>query len=230
MAGTMLHDINNHLSVIRLTADSELRDPPAEPDRVEAWNEVMQVLVRVQALTEAVRRFARKTAAKRVPVDVHDVISDAFLLLGKLFMEKRVRVAREESAARSTVAGDQVELVQVLVNLVRNAVDAMEGGGRLEVRTRNESGAVMVDVTDEGCGIPAENLPRVFEAFFTTKPEDRGTGLGLAVCRRVVEAHGGTLGVRSVAGKGSTFTVTLPLLGPTTAEEHHLTLDPAPAR
>jgi signal transduction histidine kinase len=108
------------------------------------------------------------------------------------------------------VAADEAQLRQALLNLVRNAADAMSTGGALTVATRRSAdGAVEVSVKDTGAGIPAENLDRIFEPFFSTK--DGGTGLGLALTQQIVEEHGGRIEVDSTPGRGTTFTLRLPV-------------------
>ena len=110
------------------------------------------------------------------------------------------------------VMADVGQLRQLLLNLVRNAREAMRGGGHLRVSTRGGEGAVEIQVKDTGPGIPSERLQRIFDPFFTTK--ERGTGLGLAIVHRIVEAHSGHLSVRSQVGRGTTFRVVLPIAAP----------------
>jgi signal transduction histidine kinase len=97
-----------------------------------------------------------------------------------------------------------------VIALATNAVDAMPFGGMLKISARNEGNHVLVEVSDNGIGIPSENLARIFEPFFTTKELGRGTGLGLAVCYGILTEHGGSLDVQSTVGVGTTFTISLP--------------------
>ncbi len=108
------------------------------------------------------------------------------------------------------VTADFNQVVQVIINLVVNAVDAMSEGGRLTIRSSGENGWVRVAVQDTGSGIMPENMKKLFTPFFTTKDEVKGVGLGLAVSYGIVERHGGRIEVESEVGKGSTFTVILP--------------------
>jgi signal transduction histidine kinase len=120
-----------------------------------------------------------------------------------------VTIDYRHSAPGLTLLGDPQRLKQVLLNLCRNAIEAMPAGGLLTLRARCQDGEVVLEVSDTGVGIPADALERVFEPFYTTK--EAGTGLGLAVCRRIVEAHGGRLSVRSQPDRGTTIQVHLPL-------------------
>jgi two-component system NtrC family sensor kinase len=121
--------------------------------------------------------------------------------------------------------GDEVQLRQVLVNLVWNAIQALEGsGGRVEVATSEADGGrtLVVDVSDDGPGVPEDRRERIFDAFFTTKPAGRGTGLGLPISRRIVESHGGTLVLASCGPGRTTFRARLP--------RRAMVVDRAPAR
>ncbi|MCS7086938.1 MAG: ATP-binding protein, partial [Bacteroidia bacterium] len=103
------------------------------------------------------------------------------------------------------------QLNHVWTNLIHNSIQAMDGKGRIDIETRRENGQVVVSITDNGPGIPPEIQPRIFEAFFTTKRQGEGSGLGLDICRKIVERHKGTIGFESVPGK-TTFTVRIPIV------------------
>jgi signal transduction histidine kinase len=126
-----------------------------------------------------------------------------------------VEVARVVDGSVPLLPGDRDQLTQVFINLIGNAIDAMPDGGLLTIETGlhgvNGYRWARIDVTDTGPGIPATLLPHVFEPFYTTKPEGAGTGLGLPISRRIVEAHGGTLEAESVPGRGTRMSVRLPL-------------------
>jgi two-component system nitrogen regulation sensor histidine kinase NtrY len=119
-----------------------------------------------------------------------------------------VEVAREVEPGLPPVLADRDQVLQVLLNLVRNALDAMPSGGTLRLAARRAGAGVAFAVSDTGPGVPPADLPRVFEPYFTTK--EGGTGLGLAIARRIAEEHGGSLEVESEPGRGATFTLTLP--------------------
>ncbi len=118
----------------------------------------------------------------------------------------------ETCADVSAVSGDSGQLQQAIIALATNAVDAMPNGGVLKISCRKEGGNVLVEVSDTGVGIPAENIAKIFEPFFTTKEVGRGTGLGLAVCYGILTEHGGSLDVQSTVGVGTTFTIAIPAI------------------
>jgi signal transduction histidine kinase len=109
---------------------------------------------------------------------------------------------------------DAQQIEQVLINLIQNAVQAMPAGGQLAIAVRSSAPWIEIEVRDSGVGIPAKNLGRIFDPFFTTKPPGEGTGLGLSVSYGIIAQHQGAIDVRSEVGRGSAFTVRLPLVGP----------------
>ena len=131
-------------------------------------------------------------------------------LVGHQAKVKMIEVVREESPSLSLVVADFNQLVQVFINLMINAIQAMNEGCKLTIRTSQDGDWVRVSVHDTGCGIPPENMDKLFTPFFTTRDEVKGVGLGLAISYGIVERHGGRIEVQSEVGKGSTFTVVLP--------------------
>jgi signal transduction histidine kinase len=160
-------------------------------------------------------RFAVPKRTAQGNVNVHLLLDHSLRLLEHQMNGRMIVLRRDYRALPEIVGGDDSQLQQVFMNLLLNAIDAMGGnGGELTVRTEtadHPAGVrrLNISICDTGLGIPAENVERVFEAFFTTKKN--GTGLGLAICRRVVQEHQGELTVRSEAGKGATFIISLPV-------------------
>jgi two-component system NtrC family sensor kinase len=127
---------------------------------------------------------------------------------------KRVAVTWRVDATLGELVTDPGLLRQIVVNLVANALDAVDKNGRIEIAARPIGDDVLISVRDTGHGIPPDDLRRIFEPFYTTKGRGKGTGLGLAICRQLTAALGGAISVESAPGKGSTFTVRLPMQGP----------------
>ncbi len=214
LASSLSHELNQPLAAIvhysgAATAISERHDGPHELRSV--LDGIAQQAERAGAIVQRVREFARPSAPRRAAVDVGEVLRDALLLV---VPEARVAgVELETDVARPvpSISGDAIQIQQVLVNLLLNAIEASPPGGRVEVRVRAAAGRVELEVADEGVGISPEESARVFEAFYTTKPE--GLGLGLAVSRDIVEALGGEI-VHEPGRQGSRFRVSLPEHGP----------------
>jgi signal transduction histidine kinase len=179
---------------------------------VEELSEVTRTACeRITGIVRELRTFARLDEADRKTVDLHEGLESTFLLVNHL-LKGRIDL-RKDFGSLPPVECHPNQLNQVFMNLIVNACQAMESGGQLTVRTRHDprSGRVMVQVKDTGHGIKPENMSRIFDPGFTTKGVGTGTGLGLAICYQIVEAHGGEITVDSAVGKGTTFTIALPV-------------------
>jgi PAS domain S-box-containing protein len=225
LAGGIAHDFNNVLTGILGYGSMLLDLTPKGDARREAAEEVVHAARRASTLTRGLLAFSRKTKAELRPVDLNEVIRGVEKMLQRIIGED-VIVHAELSPGQLVVNADAGQLEQVLVNLATNARDAMPAGGRLTIATTCvELDAPLpvpngpplggrcarIDVTDTGCGMDTETLGRVWEPFFTTKQEGRGTGLGLPIVRGIVQQHGGSLTLESRPGVGTSFHILLPL-------------------
>jgi two-component system, NtrC family, sensor kinase len=222
------HEINNPLSYIlaNLNFVAEVLAAPAcggEPppdlrlpsaDVVElnaALREVSLGAERVQRIVRDLRVFSRSEEAPLGPVDLAQII-DASLRLARAELTERIAVVRDVHPTR--VLGDESRLGQVVLNVLLNAAQAIVAdlprAGRIEIVSRREGPTVRLEIVDNGVGISRENLARVFQPFFTTKPIGVGTGLGLPICQRIVTSLGGRLTLASELGAGTTVTIELP--------------------
>jgi signal transduction histidine kinase len=161
-----------------------------------------------------VRALAKKTEIEQVPLDVNDVVREVVALVQRELASHRVSLRMELAPALPLILGDRVQLQQVMINLVMNGIEAMQSVTdrlrELVIRSRrDETRRLLVSVTDGGVGIAKEDAERLFDAFFTTKPS--GMGMGLSICRSIVEGHGGRLSVSGNEGPGATFQFTLPV-------------------
>jgi signal transduction histidine kinase len=172
----------------------------------EATGAVSDEVRRLKRIVDEFSRFARLPAPEKAPVAPEELVVAVLALFPE--PPPGVTLAREVEPGLPPVLADRDQVLQVLLNLVRNALDAMPGGGPLRLRAARTPAGVAFSVTDAGAGIAPEDLPRVFEPYFTTKAG--GTGLGLAIAQRIAEEHGGRLEAASRPGHGATFTLTLP--------------------
>ena len=164
---------------------------------------------RIASLVEAVRSIARQERAEAADIDVHEQLRSALGVLDHKL--KNVRVAQNFSSESGHVRGYPSELAQVWVNLLDNAADAVNGGGEIAIQTRRDDNQTVVEIIDNGPGIPPENLSHIFEPFFTTKGVGSGKGLGLTISQGIVgDRHGGEIEVESKAGE-TRFIVRLPV-------------------
>ncbi len=224
LAGGVAHDFNNILAVIM--GYSELTMERLGPDHVLKNNLEMIRSAAGQAagLTRQLLIFSRKQAVQPVVLDLNDVVNDLDKMLRRL-IDENIELTVVPGKQIGRIKADSGYVGQVLMNLVVNARDAMPNGGKLTIATdnvaldenyaRTHPGAipgdyVMLSVSDTGTGMTDEVKARLFEAFFTTKPKGKGTGLGLATCQSIVQQSGGHIGVDSEVGKGTTFEIYFP--------------------
>jgi signal transduction histidine kinase len=214
LASSIAHEFNNILTTIINSAKLGMRNPdPAEKQL--AFERVARAGQRAAAIASGMLGFARKSSTHRQQCDVARLVEEVLVLTEKDLGKHRVQVEVRFSA-RPVVWAVPGQIEQILVNLVINARQSMPNGGRLRIEVREDPAADLaeVKVSDTGVGIPPDQLRQIFEPFFTTKQPDEygrgGTGLGLSVCRQIIEHHHGRIRVESVVGKGSTFTVKLP--------------------
>jgi len=207
-AASLAHEVKNPLAAVKGFLQLALADEDGVPKYAGV---ALRELDRAIGLLEDFSLFScapRITPDREVSVD--GLLSEAALLArGLVAGGPPVVIDYEDSGSEAKVLADPKRLKQVILNLCRNAVDAMPHGGRLSLRAKTDNGEVIIEVSDTGCGIPPSELGRIFEPFYTTK--EAGTGLGLPVCRRIVEAHGGRITVESQPGRGTTLRVHLPL-------------------
>jgi PAS domain S-box-containing protein len=219
LAASIAHEVNQPLCAIVSNAASAQRMLgrgwlDAEAVR-EALQDISQDARRASAVIAHIRASLQKGPAPRAPVDVNDLLREGAGLARGRVARAGLAVKLDLAAQLPPVLGDRVQLQQVVLNLLSNAADATEGAGegRRELVVRSAAdgaGRVSVAVQDAGTGIAPEDVERVFDALFTTKAG--GMGMGLAICRSIVEAHGGEITARPNAGPGATFQLTLPAL------------------
>lgn len=215
LAGSIVHELNNALTPILNYAKLGLRNPDPEFHR-KAFEKILEGAQRATAIATGVLGLARPHADRRDPADLVRLVEDILLITAKDLQKHRVRVEfRAEGRPHARVNPAQIQ--QVLLNLVINARQAMPDGGLLTITIGHDPTGRLAElrVSDTGVGIPPEALPHIFEPFFTTKvgPDANGlggTGLGLPVCRDIIEAHKGRLRVESRPGQGASFTLRLP--------------------
>ena len=214
LASSIAHEFNNILTTIINSAKLGSRNPDLAEKQL-AFDRIVKAGQRAAAIASGMLGFARKSGTHRQNCDIARLVEEVLILTEKDLSKNRVQVETKFHARPvAWVVPGQIE--QILVNLVLNARQSMPNGGwlRIEVRDSAEPDTVEIKVADTGTGIAPEQLRLIFEPFYTTKQPDEygrgGTGLGLSVCRQIIEQHHGRIRVESVVGKGSTFTVKLP--------------------
>jgi PAS domain S-box-containing protein len=220
LSGSLAHELNQPLTAILSNAQAAQRFLARNPPELDALSAILSDIVkndrRAGDVIQRLRSLLRKEEAERQPLALNDLVIESLQLIRSDLLNRQVSVQTELAPSLPTVSGDRVQLQQVLLNYVINGCDAMDGQAvsrLLLVRTRaSDGGGIEVAVTDRGTGIPPDDIERIFEPFMTTKP--RGMGLGLAICRTIVEAHGGKVWAsNNNAERGATLHFALPANG-----------------
>jgi len=220
LAAGVAHEINNPLGGILTFATLVLEElPPDSPLRPDV-EEIVRQADRCRRIVQELLEFSRQREARMAPHSVNEIVRRTLGMLEKQASFQNIQVVRELDPSEPVAIADDSQLQQVFINIILNAVDAMQERGTLAVTTGHDDASqeVFVRFTDNGCGIPPEIREAIFDPFFTTKAPGRGTGLGLAVASRIVEAHRGRIEVESEVGQGTIFTVVLPLAAKPEAE------------
>jgi PAS domain S-box-containing protein len=214
LAASLAHEIKQPIAGVALNAETCLqwirREPPGLAQAGEALSRILNDAKRATSIVDRNRSLYSRGAPRREPLDLNEVIREMVVMLRDAASRHGIVIRSALDPALPTTTADRVQLQQVLMNLMLNGIEAMqEGRGDLSVASRRtEDSQLMVSVSDCGIGFPGESLERIFEAFFTTKPE--GTGMGLSISRRIIESHGGRLWATANSGPGATFWFTLP--------------------
>ncbi len=216
LVSTTTHEFNNVLMTILNYAKMGVRHKDAAT-RDKCFEKILASANRAATITNTVLGMARNRSASQEATDLVKLVDNTLLLLEREMNKYRVVVEKSyQQIPLALVNGNQIQ--QVLLNLLINARQAMPSGGRLWIKLLYDAENNMVDmvIRDNGCGIPADKLPRIFESFYTTKsgPDASGkggTGLGLSMCRDIIESHHGRIRVDSTVGKGTAFTLKLPV-------------------
>jgi signal transduction histidine kinase len=210
LAAGVAHEVNNPLASISSLIQMLQRRENLDPETKEKLKLISTQITRITQVTRDMMDFARARPAAKSPLDINAVLARSLRLASfdKAFQHLRLKTDLKKDLPRVFADGDQLE--QVFLNLLLNARDAMPDGGELSVRTLQNNGSVAVEITDTGVGIEEENLKKIFDPFFSTKPTGEGTGLGLAVCYGIVTAHNGKIEAASNKTGGTSFLITLP--------------------
>lgn len=216
LSASVTHELNTPLAVLHGSIE-KLLETVADPAAQERLKRMRRVTERLRQISGSLLDFARARAPRREPVPLRGVVEESWALVSIDDKAASVRFSNDLPPDQ-LVSGDSDRLLQVFVNLLRNALEAVRPGGDIAVRSRLESGDggswVAISVEDNGPGIPPDVLPHIFEAFVTSRLDARGTGLGLAVAGGIVEQHGGRIEAHNRPGGGARLEVLLPAAAP----------------
>jgi len=211
-AAQIAHDLKNPLYCIREFA--QFIEEELDPSRIKEYSqEILKADTYLTSIVEGLTAYTRFSCSDPESVQLADLLDQAVKMARFATISHEVEIVREYQPIPSMQA-DPAELLQVFVNLITNAVQSMDGQGRLTLTIQREVAAILVSIKDTGPGIPAASLPKLFTPFFTTKERGVGTGLGLSIVRTLVDKYGGDIRVESEEGKGATFQIRFPLPSP----------------
>lgn len=216
LAASLAHEVGTPLNIISGQAEFVLKALPAGDPRRENLDGIVAQIERISRIISSLLDTVRPQGLQLEATQPAGLVDQVFPLLRHTARQKGVALIRDIPGELPAIQADPAQLQQVLINLVLNALDATLAGGRITISAatcrRGDRDGVAITVADNGTGISPTLLPRIFDAFLTTKPRGKGTGLGLAICRDIVRAHDGEITAESTVGAGSTFTVWLPLV------------------
>ncbi|NMC69996.1 MAG: 4Fe-4S dicluster domain-containing protein [Myxococcales bacterium] len=218
LSAGVAHEINNPLGVVLLYSHILAKQLPEGDPRRSDIDVIVREATRCRNIVRGLLDFARQSRVQKTPTDTAQLFQEVAGILQPRLEGRPVRFVMEVEPGLPVMLVDATQIKQMLVNLLENGLDAIQGAGELRLCARciQDGRTLEIKVTDSGCGIPAENLPKLFTPFFTTKEAGKGTGLGLAIAYGVVKMHCGDITADSEVGRGTTFRITLPIEQPVT--------------
>jgi len=203
------HEIKNPLAIIGGFARQLQKTPGLDDKGQHKLDIIVEEVSRLEGMIAEMRDFVKRPTAHKEPGDVEALLDEVVDLYEDTLKEQNITLKREKTPETPTLSFDRQQIHQVLLNLFKNALEAMPRGGELTLATRVKGPNLEVSISDTGQGMTPEVKANIFQPYFTTK--EKGTGLGLAICQNIIEEHGGCLIADSVPGQGSTFTIQIPI-------------------
>lgn len=214
LASSIAHEIKNPL--ISIQGFARRIGTTEDRDKLEKYAKfIEQEADRLSQVLTKLLGFSRMDEPKKDLLDMNEIVDDTVMFMEHhLTRFKNVELSIEKNSSLPMVSVDKIHVQQTMVNIILNAAQAMPEGGQIRIRTGANDQYVFIAISDTGMGIKEEDLENIFEPFFTTKEKEQGTGLGLSLCKRLIEANAGKIEVDSKVGKGTTFTIMIPISPP----------------
>jgi two-component system NtrC family sensor kinase len=211
LTSQIAHELNNPIYGIMNTLELLKTEIPPESKRRKILELSLSETQRLAEMLRNMLSFSKPEEERRRPIKMNELIEGILLVMEKQMKESNIKVETAFDDDIPEIMASTNQMRQVLLNILKNAKEAMPKGGVLTVWTNREDHHVLIHIQDTGMGIPEEIRDKIFEAFFTTKQKVKGVGLGLSVCYGIIKDHGGEIRVESEEGKGTTFTIRLPI-------------------
>ena len=214
LAAGVAHEINNPLSGILIDSSLILEEMDESSPMRKQIEDIIADTNRCKEIVKNLLAYSRQTEFKKEIFNINGVIEQAFSFLREHALLQNININKEFASSMLMCEGDNNQLIQVFTNMIINATQAMNGKGNITVRASKDKakGKIYIEISDTGCGIPEENIPKIFDSFFTTKEEGKGTGLGLSTVHGIIEKHRGAIKVKETGPEGTTFLIELPLI------------------
>ncbi len=218
LASSIAHEINNPLAVIAekagwmedLLSEGDIKNDPNYSELFKATQDIKKHVDRGKKITHRLLGFVRRKEIEYKEIDVNLILGETVYFLERETRFRNINIISEYQAHLPKIFSDEAQLQQVFINILNNAIDAIDKNGTIYISTTSQNRGVLVSITDTGPGIPKEVSERIFDPFYTTKPVGKGTGLGLSTSYDIVKRLGGRMTVESQVGKGTTFHIMLP--------------------
>ncbi len=222
LASGIAHEINNPLAVIAekagwmedLLSEGDIKNDPNYSELLKATQDIKKHVNRGKKVTHRLLGFARRMEMVYEETDLNSILDETVYFLEREAIFRNIDIIKEYQDTLPRIISDGAQLQQVFLNMLNNAIDAINKNGKIRISTKSLDGSVEVAIADTGPGIPKENLERIFDPFYTNKAVNKGTGLGLSISYGIIEKLGGQIRVESEVGKGTTFYITLPVSQP----------------
>ncbi len=206
MSAGVAHEINNPLNFIKGGLEGLRLKLKKTKDTEQFLNAIDEGVNRASSIVNSLGHFSRETTAMNEPCFVHEILDNCLVMLQHK-LKYKIEVTKKYSVQKLRLVGNEGKLHQAFLNIIANAEQAIDQRGSIQIETRAKKNLIIVSITDTGSGISQENLSKISDPFFTTKPVGRGTGLGLSITYKIVHEHNGKIEVKSEVNKGTTFTV-----------------------
>jgi PAS domain S-box-containing protein len=211
LTSQIAHELNNPIYGIMNTLELLKTEIPPESKRRRILDLSLSEIQRLSEMLRNMLSFSKPEEEKRRPIKIDELIEGILLVMEKQMRESNIQVEISFNPDIPEIMASTNQMRQVMLNILKNAKEAMPKGGTLTVRTSREDNRVLIHIQDTGMGVPEEIRDKIFEAFFTTKQKVKGVGLGLSVCYGIIKDHGGDIKIESEEGKGTTFIISLPV-------------------
>lgn len=211
VVSSIAHSLSNPLNIISGNADYLLLNKKSDQPEYEELKTIVEEATRITKSLRGLLNFSRPITVEKTKTDINELIEDVIGRSKYAIGNKDISIKKVLDKELPRVNIDKAQIEDIITNLVINAIQAFTGKGEITIKTRSNLSSIYIDVTDNGPGIPKENIEKIFRPFFSSKGYGKGTGLGLSIVKRIIEEHGGKVSVKSQTGKGTTFTLSLPI-------------------